>query len=138
MISGGVPIGGFADQLRSIGNGKIRLDWLYGEGATQYIPSSLIIIIIIYIIFWVFLNQTKIGKWIYAIGGNPDAARAAGINVNRILVLVYTLCGFLAGIGALILAGRTGSAYPNAGLQSELDAIAAVIIGDRVLILEAK
>ena len=113
LISGGVPIGGFADQLRSIGNGKIKLEWLYGEGATQYIPSSLIIIIIIFFIFWVFLNQTKIGKWIYAIGGNPEAARAAGINVNRILVLVYTLCGFLAGIGALILAGRTGSAYPN-------------------------
>jgi len=88
LISGGVPIGGFADQLRSIGNGKIRLEWLYGEGATQYIPSSLIIIIIIYVIFWIFLNQTKIGKWIYAIGGNPQAARAAGINVNRILVLV--------------------------------------------------
>ena len=80
-------------------------------------------------IFWVFLNQTSIGKWIYAIGGNPQAARTAGINVNKILVIVYTLCGFLSGVGALILAGRTGSAYPNAGLQSELDAIAAVIIG---------
>ena len=129
LISGGVPIGGIADQIRAIGNGKIKLEWLYGEGAAQYIPSSLILIIIIYFIFWVFLNQTRIGKWIYAIGGNPQAARTAGINVNMILVIVYTLCGFLSGIGALILAGRTGSAYPNAGLQSELDAIAAVIIG---------
>ena len=51
------------------------------------------------------------------------------MNFQRILILVYSLCGFLSGIGALILAGRTGSAYPNAGLQSELDAIAAVIIG---------
>tara|TARA_Y100000590_G_C15674884_1_gene997612 strand:+ start:275 stop:1282 length:1008 start_codon:yes stop_codon:yes gene_type:complete len=129
LISGGVPIGGFESQIRSIGNGKIKLEWLYGEGASQYIPSSLIIIIIIFFIFWVFLNHTKIGKWIYAIGGNPEAARAAGISVNKILVLVYTLCGLLSGVGALILAGRTGSAYPNAGLQSELDAIAAVIIG---------
>mgnify|MGYP000609990108 CR=1 FL=1 len=62
-------------------------------------------------------------------GGNPNAARAAGINVNKILVIVYSLCGLLAGFGALILAGRTDSGYPNAGLNAELDAIAACIIG---------
>ena len=129
LISGGVPITGFADQIRVIGNGKIKLEAILGEGSREYIPTSLILMIVIFFIFWVFLNHTRIGKWIYAIGGNPGAARAAGINVNRILVIVYTLCGFLAGIGGLILAGRTNSAYPNAGLQSELDAIAAVIIG---------
>ena len=129
LISGGVPITGFADEIRVIGNGKIKLDAILGEGTREYIPTSLILMIVIFFIFWVFLNHTRIGKWIYAIGGNPGAARAAGINVNRILIIVYTLCGFLAGIGGLILAGRTNSAYPNAGLQSELDAIAAVIIG---------
>ncbi len=129
LISGGVPITGFAEQIRVIGNGKIKLDAFFGEGAREYIPTSLILMIVIFFIFWVFLNHTRIGKWIYAIGGNPGAARAAGINVDRILIVVYTLCGFLAGIGGLILAGRTNSAYPNAGLQSELDAIAAVIIG---------
>ena len=129
LISGGVPITGFAEQIRVIGNGKIKLDAFFGEGAREYIPTSLILMIVIFFIFWVFLNHTRIGKWIYAIGGNPGAARAAGINVDRILIIVYTLCGFLAGIGGLILAGRTNSAYPNAGLQSELDAIAAVIIG---------
>tara|TARA_B100001079_G_C16177247_1_gene411209 strand:- start:39 stop:710 length:672 start_codon:yes stop_codon:yes gene_type:complete len=129
LISGGVPITGFAEQIRVIGNGKIKLDVFFGEGAREYIPTSLILMIVIFFIFWIFLNHTRIGKWIYAIGGNPGAARAAGINVDRILIIVYTLCGFLAGIGGLILAGRTNSAYPNAGLQSELDAIAAVIIG---------
>ena len=129
LISGGVPITGFAEQIRVIGNGKIKLDVIFGEGAREYIPTSLILMIVIFFIFWIFLNHTRIGKWIYAIGGNPGAARAAGINVDRILIVVYTLCGFLAGIGGLILAGRTNSAYPNAGLQSELDAIAAVIIG---------
>ena len=92
LISGGVPITGFAEQIRVIGNGKIKLDVIFGEGAREYIPTSLILMIVI-------------------------------------LIVVYTLCGFLAGIGGLILAGRTNSAYPNAGLQSELDAIAAVIIG---------
>lgn len=99
---------------------------------SQYLPVSLVLIAIVYIIFG-FLNKSKTGKWIYAIGGNPNAARASGINVNKILIIVYSLCGFLSGIGALILAGRTDSGYPNAGLQSELDAIAACIIEEQVL-----
>ena len=128
LISGGTPISGFPDEVRYLGHGRIDLQWL-GLEKSQYLPVSLVLIVIVFAIFWVFLNHSKTGKWIYAIGGNPNAARAAGINVNKILVIVYSLCGFLAGIGALILAGRTDSGYPNAGLQSELDAIAACIIG---------
>ncbi|GIS77349.1 MAG: hypothetical protein CM1200mP13_07080 [Candidatus Pelagibacterales bacterium] len=71
------------------------------------------LIAIVYIIFWVFLNKSKTGKRIYAIGGNPNAARPSGINVNKILIIVYSLCGFLSGIGALILAGRTDSGSPK-------------------------
>ncbi|MDP9185691.1 MAG: ABC transporter permease, partial [Actinomycetota bacterium] len=66
---------------------------------------------------------------IYAIGGNPQAARVSGINVDGTLVLVYGLCGMLAGFSGLLLAGRTNSGFPNAGLGQELDAISAVIIG---------
>ena len=61
--------------------------------------------------------------------GNVISVMTAGINVNKILVIVYSLCGLLAGFGALILAGRADSGYPNAGLNAELDAIAACIIG---------
>ena len=77
----------------------------------------------------VFLNHSRTGKWIYAIGGNPSAARASGINVNKILI--YSLFSLWLPIRnwCIILAGRTDSGYPNAGLQSELDAIAACIIG---------
>ena len=128
LISGGTPISGFTDEVRYLGHGRIDLTWL-GLEKSQYLPVSLVLIAIVYIIFWAFMNHTRTGKWIYAIGGNPNAARASGINVNKILVIVYSLCGFLSGIGALILAGRTDSGYPNAGLQSELDAIAACIIG---------
>ena len=128
LISGGTPISGFTDEVRYLGHGRIDLQWL-GLEKSQYLPVSLVLIAIVYLIFWIFLNHSKTGKWIYAIGGNPNAARASGINVNKILVIVYSLCGFLSGIGALILAGRTDSGYPNAGLQSELDAIAACIIG---------
>ena len=87
LISGGTPISGFTDEVRYLGHGRIDLQWL-GLEKSQYLPVSLVLIAIVYIIFWVFLNKSKTGKWIYAIGGNP-----------------------------------------NAGLQSELDAIAACIIG---------
>ena len=128
LISGVSPISGFTDEVRYVRHGRIDLTWL-GLEKSQYLPVSLVLIAIVYFIFWAFMNHTRTGKWIYAIGGNPNAARASGINVNKILVIVYSLCGFLSGIGALILAGRTDSGYPNAGLQSELDAIAACIIG---------
>ncbi len=128
LISGGSPISGFNPEVRYFGHGRIDLTWL-GFEENEYLPVSLVLIVIVYFIFWVFLNHSRMGKWIYAIGGNPNAARASGINVNKILVIVYSLCGFLSGIAALILAGRADSGYPNAGLQSELDAIAACIIG---------
>ena len=93
------------------------------------IPIPFLILVAVAAMMTLIANFTKFGRYVYAIGGNPNAARASGINVNKILVIVYSLCGFLSGIGALILAGRADSGYPNAGLQSELDAIAACIIG---------
>ena len=100
LISGGTPISGFTDEVRYLGHGRIDLTWL-GLEKSQYLPVSLVLIAIVYIIFWIFMNKTRTGKWIYAIGGNPNAARASGINVNKILVIVYSLCGFLSGIGAV-------------------------------------
>ncbi len=129
LVSGGVPISGFAEEVNFLGTGRIKLDWLLGEGAREYIPVSLIFVIFLYLVVWFYLEHTQHGRWIFGIGGNPNAARAVGINVDNMLILVYTICGGLAGVAALILAGRTNSGYPNAGLQSELDAIAAVIIG---------
>lgn len=129
LISGGVPISGFSEQVNFLGSGRIKLEWLLGSGAREYIPVSLIFVIILYLVVWFYLEHTQHGRWVFGIGGNPNAARAVGINVDNMLILVYTICGGLAGFAALILAGRTNSGYPNAGLQSELDAIAAVIIG---------
>ncbi len=76
------------------------------------------------------LTQTRFGKNIYAIGGNDQAARVAGINVEKNLVLVYVWCSVCAAIGGMLLAGRAGSADPaNSGLNYELDAIAAATVG---------
>ncbi|WP_028530226.1 ABC transporter permease subunit, partial [Ruminococcus gauvreauii] len=73
---------------------------------------------------------TRFGKSLYAIGGNDQAARVAGINVERNLVLTYVWCGACAALGGILLAGRAGSADPaNSGLNYELDAIAAATVG---------
>jgi ribose transport system permease protein len=69
------------------------------------------------------------GRWIYAVGGDPEAAREMGIPVRGVLVSTYMIAGLCAGIGAVVLAGRTGAASPLYGNLLELDTIAAVIIG---------
>ena len=93
------------------------------------VPFSFFLVIACAICLWFFLNRTNMGRHIFAIGGNPQAARVSGINVDRVLVYVYAICGFFAGLAALLLAGRTDSGFPLAGTGAELDAIAAVIIG---------
>jgi ribose/xylose/arabinose/galactoside ABC-type transport system permease subunit len=123
LISGGVPISGLPEEVRWMGAGNITL------AENFEIPVSLIVILISYALVGFFLQYTRMGRHIYAIGGNPQAARVSGINVERTLVFVYGLCGMLAGFSGLLLAGRTGSGFPNAGLGQELDAISAVIIG---------
>jgi ribose transport system permease protein len=122
LISGGVPISGLPEQVRFLGAGNISI-------AGLIVPASVITVVVTYGIVWLFLQQTRTGRHIYAIGGNPQAARVTGINVDRTLVIVYGLCGGLAGFAGLLLAGRTNSGFPNAGIGAELDAISAVIIG---------
>ncbi len=80
-------------------------------------------------VFTIITKKTRIGRHIYAIGGNETTARFSGLNVNRIKVLVYTLAGALSAVAGLILTSRLDSAQPNAGTGYELDSIAAVVIG---------
>jgi ribose/xylose/arabinose/galactoside ABC-type transport system permease subunit len=122
LISGGVPISGLPEPVRFLGAGNIRIGGLN-------LPASVVAVLVSYGLVWLFLQYTRTGRHIYAIGGNPQAARVSGINVDRTLVIVYGLCGMLAGFAGLLLAGRTNSGFPNAGIGAELDAISAVIIG---------
>ncbi|MEI8307819.1 MAG: ABC transporter permease [Chloroflexales bacterium] len=122
LISNGAAISGLPDQVSWMGGGDITI-------AGAEIPASLLVVLVSYVLMSLFLTYTRIGRHIYAIGGNPQAARVSGINVDRTLVLAYTICGMLAGLSGLLLAGRTNSGYPNAGIGQELDAISAVIIG---------
>ena len=122
IITGASPISGFD----KAGAPEVLL---LGAGSIGPIPTALIVVVIIYIFFNILLKNSSFGRHIYAVGGNISAARLSGINVERTLVVVYTLSGLMAGLAALMLAGRTNSGYPNAGNGAELDAIAAVIIG---------
>lgn len=122
IITAASPISGFdragAPQVLALGAGSIGP-----------IPTAFFVVVIVYVVFHILLRSTTLGRHIYAVGGNISAARLSGINVDRTLVAVYAISGLMAGMAALMLAGRTNSGYPNAGLGYELDAIAAVIIG---------
>ena len=94
------------------------------------IPMVVFIFLIVFIISWFMMTQCRFGKNICAIGGNRQAARVAGINVEKNLILTYMWCGLVSGLAGAMLAARTGSADPSTnGLQYEFDAIAAATIG---------
>lgn len=118
LYSGGRPIGDLSESFEFIGGGDI-----FG------MPVPIIIFAVLIIFTHLLLAQTKLGKSIYAIGGNEEAAYICGINVPRVKLIIYTYAGFLAGLGAIILTSRISSGQPTAGLTYELDAIAATVIG---------
>ena len=91
--------------------------------------TPVLVMLVVVVGTWILLTRTAFGRHVYAVGGNPDAARLAGIRVSRVLMGVYILCGALAGLAGVMVASRIGSGYPNAGLFYELDAVAAVVVG---------
>jgi ribose transport system permease protein len=126
LVSDGRPISGLSEPVKFLGAAQIPVPALGEFGA---VPVSAIVLLVCFGGIAFFLRKTSVGRHIVAVGGNPQAARVSGISVDGILVLVYALSGFFAGLAALLLAGRTDSGFPNAGIGAELDAIAAVIIG---------
>src|SRR5699024_8359230 len=93
------------------------------------IPIPVIIFAAIVIFGWVVMNKTYLGREIYALGGNREAARLAGINVDRLTIIVYTFCGFAASIAALIMVGRTNASQPVAGSSYAFDCMTAACLG---------
>jgi ribose transport system permease protein len=98
------------------------------------IPVIVIMFVVVAGIGWVLLNRTTFGRRTFAVGGNPEAARLAGINVNRHTVMLYVLVGVCCGIAALMLVSRTTTGSSTHGILYELDAIAAVVIGGTLLL----
>jgi len=93
------------------------------------VPIAVLILLVVAFLGFFITNNTTFGRYLYAIGGNPDAARLSGINNERNILAVYALLGALTGMAALIFTARVGSASPDAGTLKELDAIAACVIG---------
>jgi ribose transport system permease protein len=100
-----------------------------GQGSIGFLPWPVIIAVIVFVIGYIVLKHTVFGRRIYAIGGNEQAARLSGINVDRTLIWVYTISGICTGIAGIIFSARLLSAQPMGGEGYELDAIAAVILG---------
>ena len=118
VFTGGSPISNYPDSFLYIGEGEVL-------GA----PVPVIIAAAVLLGCHVLLSRTRFGRYIYAMGGNEEAARLSGIKVRMYKTGVYMLAGLLAAVGAIVFIARLDSAQPQAGLGFELDAIAAVVIG---------
>lgn len=112
------PIGGLRKDFTNLGSGHIFS-----------FPIIVLIAIIVSIIVWVIFNKTPLGKNMYAIGGNKEAAKVSGINVGLTLLILYAIAGALYGLGGVLEAARTGGATNNYGNMYEMDAIAACVVG---------
>ena len=100
-----------------------------GTGYWLGLPVPIWIMALVFALAWYLLQHTRLGRYIYALGGNESATRLSGINVDRVKIAVYTLCGMLSALAGLIVTSRLSSAQPTAGMGYELDAIAAVVVG---------
>jgi len=100
-----------------------------GTGRLLAVPVPSIIMVLTFIASHIILTRTRFGRYVYAVGGNIEAARLAGIRTWRVLVNVYVLSGTLAALSGILLASRMNSGQPNAGVAYELDVIAAVVVG---------
>jgi ribose/xylose/arabinose/galactoside ABC-type transport system permease subunit len=118
IISKGRPVSNLSESFNYIGGGTFL-----------GIPIPILILIVVFVLCTIILNKTILGRYIYAVGGNEQAARASGININQVKMTVYSLCGLLAGLASIILTARVTTGQPNAGAGFELDAIAAAVIG---------
>ncbi|MET3287739.1 UNVERIFIED_CONTAM: methyl-galactoside transport system permease protein [Brevibacillus sp. OAP136] len=117
------PIGGLSKEFSHLGTGFI------GPNGPYSIPYIVIIAVVVAFFVWVIFNKTRLGKNMYAIGGNIQAATVSGINVGWNLMIIYSIAGALYGLAGVLEAGRTGGATNNYGNMYELDAIAACVVG---------
>ncbi|WP_407425670.1 ABC transporter permease [Arcticibacter sp.] len=118
LYTEGHPISGLGESFAYIGTG-----WLLGVPVPVWISALVVVAAVI------ITNKTRLGRYIYAIGGNESASRLSGINIGRVKIIVYAIAGALAAIGGMMVTSRLDSAQPNAGVSYELDSIAAVVIG---------
>ncbi|MER9138876.1 ABC transporter permease [Mesorhizobium sp. M0830] len=118
LISGGNTLVGVSPAVHWLANGKML-----------GIPAGALMVLVLAGLFWLMLRRTQWGRWLYAVGGNPDVAQWVGLPRDRLIMSAYAICGTTAGIAGMLYHGRTGSASPLSGVGYELDAITAVVVG---------
>jgi len=104
------------------------LSWL-GQGRTLGVPNTVTLLVVLYAAAHVFLSRTRLGRYVYAVGGNEEAARLSGVPVRSVIVFVYAMSGLAAGVGGCIQASQLNTGTPNVGLMYEMYVIAAVVVG---------
>ena len=104
------------------------LPWL-GQGRSLGIPNTVVLLVVLYVTAHIFMAHTRLGRYIYAVGGNEEAARLSGVPVKFVIVFVYIISSLAAGLGGCIQASQLNTGTPNIGIMYELYVIAAVVVG---------
>jgi ribose/xylose/arabinose/galactoside ABC-type transport system permease subunit len=126
LYTGGSPIEIDNDKFNFIGSGFVSIGHLFNLPG---IPVPVIVMLVVVLAGHFVLTRTRFGRYVYAIGGNEEAARLSGVNVFGVKLSVYIISGALAGIASLLLAARLNSGIPQSGQGYELQSIAAVVVG---------
>lgn len=120
--NGGQPIAGLTESYKNVVKGTVTI------GSTS-VPYYVFYAIAATVIMWIIWNRTTLGKNMYAVGANPEAANVSGVSVSRTIILIFMIAGLLYGFSGFVEAARIGSNNATAGVNAELDAIAACVIG---------
>ncbi|MDO5344457.1 MAG: ribose ABC transporter permease [Lachnospiraceae bacterium] len=118
VLTGGAPIRCMTDAFK-----------FPGAGYVGPVPTPVILMLIVFIIAALIINRTKLGRHMYAVGGNAQAAQFSGINVKKVKFIIYAYTGLMSGLAGIVTASRLYSGQPTAGDGAEMDAIAAVVVG---------
>ncbi len=102
---------------------------ILGTGSLWIIPYPIIYMLICFFLLYMFLNKTRMGRYVYAVGGNATAAQFSGINIKRVKIIVWTISGVLASFAGIVMAARLSSGQPSTSVGAETDAIAASVLG---------
>ena len=119
---GAQPVANLDERYTRLVNGSFKI-------GNISIPYLVIYLIIISLIMWIIWNKTKLGKNMFAIGGNPEAAAVSGVNVVKNIMIIFIIAGALYGVSGFLEAARAGSTTTNTGINYELDAISACVVG---------
>ncbi len=118
LMCDGRSIRGFGDGFRSIGRGSIG-----------FIPNPVVVMLLLFVLGWLFLNYTRYGRFIYGIGCDEEAARLSGINVMKMKFMVYIICSVLTAISGILLLSRLNTGMPKTGTGLEMEVVTAVVLG---------